>query len=188
MNLDLDLCWEKLKNGDQSGLEIIYKSTFRSLVFYAKEITGQSMLAEEVVQDIFLKIWQNRSQLSDIVSFKSYLFKSVHNQALNAVRLQNTRKESVNMPGSDKIWKFISDTYEINENFLERIFSDETESLIEREIQELPEQCRKVFLLSRVELLKNEEIALKLGLSENTIKTHIYRALQKISLALKNDL
>ena len=67
------------------------------------------------------------------------------------------------------------------------IFSDETEAIIEQIIKELPEQCSKVFRMSRFESLKNEEIAVKLGLSENTVKTHIYRALQKIALALKKE-
>jgi RNA polymerase sigma-70 factor (ECF subfamily) len=67
------------------------------------------------------------------------------------------------------------------------MFSDETEVIIEKIIEKLPGQCRKVFILSRFEYLKNEEIASQLGLSENTVKTHIYRALQKIALVLKKE-
>ena len=137
------------------------------------------------MQDVFLKIWQNRSELSIKGSFKAYLFQSVHNHALNVIRQQKTRKESVNLLGTEKTWKFISDTYDLNDNLIERIFSDETEVIIEQIIKKLPEQCRKVFLMSRFESLKNEEIATQLGLSENTVKTHIYRALQKIAFALK---
>jgi len=91
------------------------------------------------------------------------------------------------MPGSEKTWKFISDTYDLNDDLIDRIFSAETEVIIEKIIKELPGQCRKVFLMSRFEYLKNEEIAAQLGLSENTVKTHIYRALQKIALVLKKE-
>jgi RNA polymerase sigma-70 factor, ECF subfamily len=185
MNIDFDLCWQKIQNGEEYALEKIYKETFRSLVYYAREITGQTQLAEEVVQDVFLKIWQNRSELSIKRSFKSYLFQSVHNHALNVIRQQKTKKESVNLPGSEITWQFISDNYEIDDNLIDRIFSDETELIIEQIINKLPEQCRKVFRMSRFESLTNEEIASQLGLSENTVKTHIYNALQKIAFILK---
>lgn len=149
MNLDFDLYWQKIKNDDEFALERVYKISFRSLVNYAGEITGQIQLSEEVVQDVFLKIWQSRSELSIKGSFRAYLFQSVHNHALNVIRHQRTYKESVNIPVSEKTWKFISETYDLNDNIIDRIFSDETESLIEQIIKELPEQCRRVFLLSR---------------------------------------
>ncbi|HUX59033.1 MAG TPA: RNA polymerase sigma-70 factor [Bacteroidales bacterium] len=187
MNLDFDLYWDKIQNGDEFALGKVYKTAFRSLVYYASEITGQSQMAEEVVQDVFLKIWQNRSELLIKGSFKAYMFQSVHNHALNVVRQRNTRKESVNQICSEKTWQFISDTYDLNDDLIENIFSDETELIVERIIKELPEQCRKVFLMSRVESLKNEEIARQLGISNNTVRTHVYRALQKISSALKKE-
>ena len=93
MNLDFELCWQKIQNGEEYALEKVYKTAFRSLVYYASEITGQPQLAEEVVQDVFLKIWQKRSELSIKGSFKAYLFQSVHNHALNVIRQQKTRKE-----------------------------------------------------------------------------------------------
>ena len=97
MYVDFDFCWKQIKNGEEQALEKVYKAAFRSLVYYASEITGQPQLAEEVVQDVFLKIWQNRSELIIKGSFKAYLFQSVHNHALNVIRQQKTRKESVNM-------------------------------------------------------------------------------------------
>jgi RNA polymerase sigma-70 factor, ECF subfamily len=187
MNLDFDLYWGKIKNGDEHALETLYKAAFRSLVSYATDITGQTHLAEEVVQDVFLRMWQTRSELFIKGSFKAYLFKSVHNHALNFVRQYKTKKESVNFLTPEKTWQFISDHYMIDDDLIENIFSYETEAIIEQTVKELPEQCGKVFHMSRVESLKNDEIATKLGLSENTVKTHIYRALQKIALALKTE-
>jgi RNA polymerase sigma-70 factor, ECF subfamily len=187
MNLDFDIYWNKIKSGDELALEKLYKASFRSLVSYAKDITGQTHLAEEAVQDVFLRIWQTRSELYIKGSFKAYLFKSVHNHALNIVRQYKTSKESVNLLTPEKTWQFISDNYTIDDNLIDRIFADETEAIIEKIIKELPDQCCRVFRMSRFEYLKNEEIAIKLGLSENTVKTHIYRALQKIALELKKE-
>ena len=110
------------KNGDEHALEKVYKAAFRSLVYYATEITGQPQLAEEVVQDVFLKIWQNRSELDIKGSFKAYLFQSVHNHALNIIRQQKTRKESVNLVAPEKTWQFISDNYKIEDNLIDKYF------------------------------------------------------------------
>jgi RNA polymerase sigma-70 factor, ECF subfamily len=187
MNPDYNILWQNIRNGDEYALEKVYKAAFMPLVYYAKVITRQTETAEEVVQDVFLKIWQNRSVLIIKGSFKAYLYQSVHNQALNVIRQQNTRKESVNLTGSDSTWKFITDTYDINDNLIERIFSEETEVIIDRIIGNLPEQSRKVFQMSRFQSLKNDEIAAQLGLSSHTVKTHIYRALRKITLALNRE-
>ena len=186
MKVAINLYWQKIKEGENHALEQVYKAAFRSLVNYASEITGQTYLAEEIVQDVFLKIWQNRSELSINGSFKAYLYKSVHNHALNVIRQQKARKESVNTLVPETAWKFIAETYDLNDYLIDRIFADETEILVEQAIKELPEQCRKVFMLSRFDGLKNSEIAEQLGLSENTVKAHIYTALQKVSAALRD--
>lgn len=187
MSLDFNLCWEKIQHNEESALEELYKAAFRPLAYYAGEITGQPQIAEEVVDDVFLKIWKNRSALSVKGSFKAYLFQSVHNQSLNYMRKLKTRTESVNLVTSDATWKFISENFDINDYLIERIFSNETEAKVNRIISELPEQCRRVFLMSRLESIDNKKIAARLGLSENTVKTHLYRALQKISDSLAKE-
>jgi len=187
MELNFNLCWQKIQNGDEAALGEVYMAVFKPLAFYATEITGHYHLAEEVVQDTFIKLWENRSAISIRGSFKAYLFQSVHNHALNALRQQRTRKESVNQPSSDKILEFISNTYDINDNLIDGIIAGETESIINSIIKKLPDQCRIAFCKSRFESLKNDQIAFQMGISEHTVKTHIYRALQKILIALKME-
>ncbi len=183
--LDFDLCWQEIRKGEEQALERVYKAAFTSLVNYAADITGHRQQAEEAVQDVFLKIWRSRGELNIKGSFKAYLFQAVHNHSLNLIRQQKSRKESVNILTSEKCWQFISDNYRIDDALTDKIFSEETELIIERAVKELPEQCSRVFNMSRAGSMKNDEIAVRLGLSENTVKTHIYRALQKIALALK---
>jgi len=187
MNIDFNLCWQKIQKNDEYAFEELYKAAFKPLLYYACEIIGQQQLAEEVVQDVFLKIWKKRSLLSVRGSVKAYLFQSVHNHSLNTIRKQNTKAESVNQLRSEETWRFISDNYYLNEDFIERIFSDETQKIITRIVDKLPEKCRKVFLLSRVESMDNRTIASRLGLSENTVKTHIYRALHEIAGSLLKE-
>ena len=187
MNPDLKQYWTGIVNGDEHALEKLYKQVFPSLVHYAGSITGQANLAEEIVQDVLIKLWQNRSIIVVQGSFRSYLFQAVHNHALNALRQQRTLKQSVNQPGTEELWKFIADHYDLDDHLMDKVYAEETGELIERAVEELPDQCRRVFRMSRFETLKNEEIARILDLSENTVKTHIYRALQKISEVLKRN-
>ena len=187
MNPDLDQYWHRIASDDEQALEKLYKMVFPALVHYAGGITGESNMAEEVVQDVMLKLWQDRFYIVIQGSFKSYLFRTVHNHALNALRQQKTKKQSVNRPGSDELWQFITDHYDLDDQVIDQLYADETGELIEKVVDELPEQCRRVFRMSRFEALGNDEIAQQLELSENTIKTHIYKALQKISGVLKRN-
>ncbi|HLN56008.1 MAG TPA: RNA polymerase sigma-70 factor, partial [Bacteroidales bacterium] len=176
MNLNIDLFWQEIQKDNEAALGKVLKIVFKPLVYYAKEITGKHHLAEEIVQDVMLRIWEKRSEISIKGSFKSYLFSSVHNQALNVLRELNTHKESVNQTCSEKMMELLSETYCSDDDFIEQIFSDETEVIIDKVIKELPPQCRQVFCKSRFEKMKNSEIASLLGISENTVKTHIYKA------------
>jgi RNA polymerase sigma-70 factor (ECF subfamily) len=187
MDPDFNQYWNKIQNNEASALEEVYNLSFRYLLKYASAITGNIQEAEEVVQDVFLNTWQNRSTLSINISFRRYLLQSVHNHSLNVIRHHKTRKESVNKTGSEKTWQFISDTFDLNDNFIDRIYCNETEDIIEKAISNLPDQCKKVFRLSRSRSMKNSEIAEQLYLSENTVKSHIYTALQRISAALKTS-
>jgi RNA polymerase sigma-70 factor (family 1) len=187
MSHDIDQYWQKIKDGDERALEIVFREIYSPLCNYSRHLTGDPFLSQEIVQDVLLKIWQNRSMLIINESFRAYLFKSVHNHALNAIRHQKTRIHSVNLPGSEEIWQFVTDNYDIDDNLIEKIFSDETEKLIHQAIEKLPEQCGRIFRMSRFESLTNKEIAEKLCLSENTVKTHVYIALQKITKILKEN-
>lgn len=188
MNLNLDLYWKEIQRSNEAALGKVLRIVFKPLVYYAREITGHHELAEEIVQDVILKIWEKRSDINIKGSFQSYLFNSVHNQSLNVLRQMRTHKESVNQTCSDEFFTLLSETCCSDGNFIEQIFSNETEVLINRVIKDLPPQCRDIFCKSRFERMNNAEIAEKMGLSEHTVKAHIYKALQKISRAIENDL
>ncbi|MBN1927516.1 MAG: RNA polymerase sigma-70 factor [Prolixibacteraceae bacterium] len=185
MSPELEKYWEGIKDSDEEALEKLYKSTFSLLVNYSRTITFDYNLAEEAVQDVFLKIWQNRSSLIVHESIRAYLFRSVHNHSLNLLRQQKTLKQSVNRPASEDLWRFIAEHYELNEFVIENLFAADTNEMIQEVLGSLPEQCCKVFSMSRFDGFTNEEIANRLSIAQNTVKAHIYKALQKISEALR---
>ncbi len=182
---ELEKYWEGIKSNDEDSLEKLYKSSFSLLVNYSRTITFDYSLAEEAVQDVFLKIWQNRSAIVIHESIKSYLFRSVHNHSLNLLKQKRTLKQSVNQPASDDIWHFITDCYELNESVLENLFAEYTNEIVQKVLRGLPEQCCKVFSMSRLDGFTNKEIANLLNIKQNTVRAHIYKALQRISEALK---
>jgi RNA polymerase sigma-70 factor (ECF subfamily) len=187
MNYEIEKYWQKIKDGDEKALGIVFKLTYAPLCQYSLHLTHDTFLSQEVVQDTFIKIWQNRNELTITGSFRGYLFQSVHNHALNALRRMKTNRQSVNHPCSEDIWQFVSSHYKVDDDLVEIIFSNETEQLIQKAINELPEKCLRVFQMSRYESLSNSDIARELDVSENTVKTHIYRALRKIAEILKKE-
>jgi RNA polymerase sigma-70 factor, ECF subfamily len=179
--------WLKIQKGDENSLKALFTELSQELCSYAYQLTSDRFLSEEVVQDIFIKIWQNRENITFTQSIKAYLYQSVHNTCINILIQKKTKRNSVNVFLSDTSWEIIQESAKINSSFLEKIEAEDTEKLIDQIIQSLPTQCKQVFLLSRFENKSNQEIAATLKISENTVKTHIFRALDKIREALKKN-
>jgi RNA polymerase sigma-70 factor, ECF subfamily len=177
--------WQKIQEGDEKSFEILYHKYYSSLCFYANQFVQNTEIVKELVQDTFLKIWQNRSQLTIRGSVQSYLYQTIHNQSINELKHLSRNKCKVHHLVDESYWKFIEDTYAIDEFLIEKLEAHETEGLINEVIARLPAQCRDIFILSRFAKKTSKEIAELLGLSENSVRTQIYRALAKIKDALE---
>lgn len=171
-----------IRAGDAKAFEYIFKSYFQSLFNYAQDLLHSRYIAEEIISDVFTRFWETRTQLNIESSVKSYLFRAVHNQCISHVRQHKVE---------DKYKSYF--TYYFNEGFsygsaypLEKLLTSEMESKIEEILENLPEQCRNMFLLSRQKGLTHEEIALKYNVSVNTVHTQISRALKKFREELKD--
>ena len=137
-----------------------------------------SAQAEEIVNDVFLKIWEDGDKIRIESSLKSYIYKAVINRSINALnknKRELTYKTELN---------FMQDeSYE-----LRQIEENELMIKLYTAINQLPDQCRRVFEMSRFEELKQQEIADKLGISVKTVKNHITIALKQLSIALIQNL
>jgi RNA polymerase sigma-70 factor (ECF subfamily) len=185
MTLDLDYYWLKVKNdGDEKAFECIFNNTFQSLCFYAFQISANRFLAEEIVQEVFIKLWQNRDTIQIKENFKSYLYQMVHNQAITKVVQQQTQKNATNATVSNDVWQIVLESSHYNAYLVEKLEAEDTQKIINETIDQLPPQGREVFTLSKFNNQTNEEIASSLNISVNTVRTHIYRALEKIKDAL----
>ncbi len=175
--------FESIKRGNQKSFELVFKTYYARLCTYAFDYTRQLETAEDLVKDFFLTLWQNREKIEIKTSLSGYLFRSVHNICINY--LEREKKRTLEIPSDNlylielKLKQPLTPDYSIG-NLLAR----EMEGQILKIIDDLPEQCREIFKLSRFEELSHRKIAEKLHISENTVKTQIYRALKKIKEAI----
>lgn len=156
--------------------EQYYKEQFKTLFLAAYTYVRDAGLAEEIVNDVFLRIWERSGVIVIEISLKAYLYRAVINRSLN--ELDKIRRRGRHH--SD-------DRFPEERGFEERAMEDnELKVRLYRAIDELPEQCQKVFKMSRFEELKQQEIADRLGISIKTVKNHITYALKQLKQVLAN--
>jgi RNA polymerase sigma-70 factor, ECF subfamily len=161
-------------NNTEKIIRDLFNEYFHSLVFKSFKIVKDYDLAKDIVQDVFVKVWQNYDQIKHVRNLKSYLFKAVQNSSLNYLRDQKNNKVSV-------VDLNIDHQAEVDEiDNKEEIFKQ-----IHQAIDKLPDKWRTAYILSRHEKLKYHEIAEKMNISIKTVEKYISKALNFIRLELK---
>ena len=164
---------------DRKGYESLFHQYYQWLCLQAFKITSDWHAGEDIVQDFFAKCWQNRMSLQIRDSFAAFALVSVRNSALNYLKKENTRLRHETASSS---------TEESNDIPVQPGQPDETDRrylAIINAINQLPEQRRKAFILSRQRHMKYADIAVELGISVNTVKMHIRLAYQELRGLLK---
>ncbi len=157
-----------IQNASHEIFTHLYSCYFANLALTANKYVKDMQVAESIVQNIFLKMWENPFELNDSRSLKAYLYRSVINAAINFVNQQkNISRHHLKI--SEQVTDAYIDTLQEEQ---------ELKALIYKEIERLPEQCRKVFKMSRFEGLKYKEIAQQLNISEKTVENHMVNALK----------
>jgi RNA polymerase sigma-70 factor (ECF subfamily) len=172
----------EIQSGTDDSFEYLFFKYYAELCRYANTMVKNKSEAEEIIQDTFVKLWERRSEITIETSIKSYLYKSVHNQCLNYFDRCKVRDEySTNylLENKDMISP-VSPEYPIA-----NLLSRELDGLINKAISDLPEQCRNVFVSVRRKEMSYSEAAESLGISVNTVKTQLQRAVAKLREALK---
>ena len=164
----------------QQAMKGLYGLFYKPLCFYAVRYVTSMPVAEEVVSDVMFKIWQNRYNGYRAETFREYLFTATRNTALNYLKQQQNQKRLSN-EWADNLRNEL-----IEETPLDHMITEETQSKLESLMNELPEQCRKAFMMSRIDDMTYEEIAAQMNVSPNTVKYHIKTALQKIRAGMGN--
>jgi RNA polymerase sigma-70 factor (ECF subfamily) len=178
-NIDL------LKEGNKSEFERIYLDFFDVLYALGMQYTSDQSVAESIVQDAFLKLWEIRENLLPETNIRNFLYTLTKNLCLNYLRNQKVAWRNLNRV------KFCESVYamesldRIGNNFME---FEELSRKLELVIENLPEEIKIVFKMSRFEELKYREISEKLGISEKTVEARITKALKILRTELKDFL
>ncbi|HQP77579.1 MAG TPA: RNA polymerase sigma-70 factor [Saprospiraceae bacterium] len=157
----------------------LYKEYYSALCVYATTFTRDNQIAEEVVQDVFVKIWESGNTLSINTSISSYLFTSVKNASLNHLKhLQVVNRFSEYYT---RKYQNAQDLYYLSQETGDSLLiARELEEQLMKEIESLPDRCRKIFKMSRFENMKHQEIADKLGVTVNTVHRQTSIALKRL--------
>lgn len=186
LNLAEQFLVESIKKGDQKSFEFLFKSYYSSLCKYARNIVHNETTAEDLVMDIFVRIWELPEKLVIVTSVSGYLYQAVHNHCINYLTRKRKQFSELNAETINQLNLLIPQ--DSSTDPLMGINVAELSLRIEQSIEHLPAECRKIFILSRTEELSHKEIAIKLGISENTVKVQIYRAMLKLHVLLKEFL
>lgn len=162
---------------DEKAFEALFKLFYDRLIHFSLNYVLSRELAEEVISDVFVKIWNNRKELGAIANLETYLYVAVKNQSLNyCSRLSGY----VVSPSGGLVLDNFHDTFDPGKELEFR----ELQFDLNKAVEDLPTQCRVVFKLIKEDGFKYKEVAEILGLSTRTVETQLTRALKKLSVAL----
>lgn len=156
---------EKLNTDPDLAIEWLFRAYFPYLCTTIYQFIPNGPIAEDLAQDVFFDLWRRRKQIEITGSLKAYLRKAAINKALNKIRDLKKQGESALPPAT-------------NPSTPRPLEAEELAQQIDLAIDQLPERCRLVFLLSRYEDLTYKEIAQKLDISEKTVENQIVKALK----------
>jgi RNA polymerase sigma-70 factor (ECF subfamily) len=171
-----DELFDQIKFGDQKALELLFSIYFIRLNDFARNVVRDDVISQDIVQDVFVKVWEKRSEI-ECINLEAFLFRLVRNRCIDYIKhlqVENNRMHKIQVLSKyEEIYRidFVGDEPYV-------LIEQELKQKIENTIQSLPERCREVFILSRINGLKNREIAEKININIKNVERHLNRAMQ----------
>ncbi|WP_420603437.1 RNA polymerase sigma factor [Flagellimonas sp.] len=176
--MDEEDLYRLIKQDDTGAMKELFHRHYRPLCIYIIQFTKSSQQAEDIVQDVFAKLWASRKDLTIISSLKSYLYRSAYNSYID--RFRENKKEGLLL--KDLKHEALSSQAEEDNILLQRKIEK-----IKKLVDALPERCKEIILLSKEKGYKNREIAEELGISIKTVEAQIRIAFKKIRNGFEDD-
>ena len=162
----------RMAEGDEKAFGLLFHHYRQRIYSYAFHLFGNGGLADELVQDVFLKVWLSRDKVRHVLRFDSWLFTIARNQVFDTLKLlakeDSARKQMASLLHSDSV------TVE------DQLLTKENEKRLEDALSRLSPRQKLIFTMSRHQGMKHEEIATRLNISRNTVKTHLVHALKTL--------
>lgn len=170
---------KNIRDGDKQSLEVLFRGMYMRLRNYANVLINDLQESEDIIQEVFLKLWAGRHDLDEKRSVESYLFVAVRNSCYNWLKHKRIRNDHA------RIMALVYLEDPGNPTPHDQLLAADIEKDLYKVLDHLPDQCRKIFELSRFEGLKYHEIAARLNISIKTVETQMSRALVKLRSMLK---
>lgn len=165
-----------IANGDETAFRMLFDQYRERLFFFAWQLCHSAVEAEEVVQDIFLRLWENRSKLGEVDFPRKYIYIMVRNRTLDLLSKIARDQRLIS-----EVWTNMSQS----DNYLEDLLhAQDSRLLIDQAVSQLPEKKQAIFLMSRRDGLSLREIADQMGLSVQTVKNILTEVLKHIKAFL----
>lgn len=170
--------YQKLKDltlqisfGNQDAFRTIFLHYYPKIKHFITHLLKNDLVAEDLSQDIFTRLWENRERLAELNSFDAYVYQMSKNAVLNEIK-----KISVTHKYND----YNLSQENVSTSIEEEYFAQEIELLIELTVSKMPDQRKKVYTMSRNQGLSNEDISKSLNISKKTVENHLNLALKEI--------
>lgn len=165
---------EQIKNHDKEAFEKLFRRYYSDLHRFLWGYVKNSQIAEDLVQEVFVRVWENRDTLNPEKKIKTYIYKIGRNIAIDYVRHKKVEREW------EKEKKALHSVSTLDKKIDDQLHKKFMLAEVRKAIEDLPEKRRLVFILSRYEGMTYKEIAEKLDISVNTVDTQICRALKTL--------
>jgi len=177
MKKEEESMYKTIRKGNIKAFESFYKKYQPRLFAYGIGILNDEDVTKDLVQEAFISFWENKEHILTDYSVTAYLFKIFHVKCSKYLRMKSIVTNFSHL-SELKLQEMEISFYNPDENILGSIFMHDVEKLYKKALDQLPEQCREIFVLSRQEEMKSAEIAFKLGLSVRTVENQIYKAMR----------
>lgn len=182
----MNLIIKQLQDGNEKVFEQIVREYWSRMFKFALIYTQNNETSQELVQDTFLVLWNNRAILKDNTNLITYLMVVLRNKCLNLLEQTRIRQLYIEEIDDETIYQR-ANLYVLHDEASQIVESEDLHKAIERTLSKLPEKTREVFMLSRYDGLKNQQIAETKNISQKTVEYHISKALQILKEELPQD-
>ncbi|MDD2381303.1 MAG: RNA polymerase sigma-70 factor [Mariniphaga sp.] len=176
-NEEEQFIFRRMVEGDKEAFRFFFEKYYTELCNLVNLYIHNEIIAEEIVQDIYIYLWEKKGNIHIESSIRAYLLKASKNKSLNYLR-----NEKIKLNIQDKIHEVANSTYEMPSNLLDE---RQLREIIENAVKNLSERCREIYRLSKENDLSYKEIAEKMGISVKTVENHMGIALRKLRNQLR---
>lgn len=182
----MNLIIKQLRDGNEKVFEQIVREYWPRMFKFALIYTQNNETSQELVQDTFLVLWNNRAILKDNTNLITYLMVVLRNKCLNLLEQTRIRQLYIEEIDDETIYQR-ANLYVLHDEASQIVESEDLHKAIERALSKLPEKTREIFMLSRYDGLKNQQIAETKNISQKTVEYHISKALQILKEELPQE-